>query len=261
MSKKREDLTTLKVGTKQVCILDNAECVVEAVANHFCQLAGNAITRRDCFTVALSGGTTPKALYLLLSTPAYSTRVQWDKVLFFLGDERCVPHDHPDSNFGMVKSTLLSASFIPPNNVFATQGQDKDPELAAMEYEARIRHVFGGVEIPSFDLILLGLGEDGHTASLFPGSEALKEKRRVFVANYVEKLDVFRLSITLPVINRAREVLVLACGQAKAEILARVFYGTSNAFPSQLVEPQSGNLIWFIDKAAAANLSGGSNNG
>jgi 6-phosphogluconolactonase len=241
-------------GNVQLAISDDAKSLVASLADKFCRLADSFIKHTGRFTVALSGGSTPKALYELLATPEYQNRVNWSKVLFFLGDERCVPHDDGESNFLMINTALLSKIPIPKENVFATQGQDKDPKAAAAQYEESLKKVFAGQGVPQFDLILLGLGPDGHTASLFPESDALKEEARFYVANFVKKFDSYRLTLTYPVLNRAKEVIFLVSGDGKADIVKEVIEGKDKKYPSQFVQPKSGNLTWFMDRAAASKL-------
>ncbi|HEY9776747.1 MAG TPA: 6-phosphogluconolactonase [Planktothrix sp.] len=251
-------MTVLELKESRVNISDDANGLVHELAERICVLAKEAINARNQFTIALSGGTTPKALYELLATPEYSGRINWEKVLVFLGDERCVPHNHPDSNFGMAKAAWLSKVNIPPSNVFATEGQDKDPEQAAKHYEESIRRAFGvHSDFPVFDLVLLGLGPDGHTASLFPDSAALGQKQRIFVANFSPKMQAWRMTLTFPAINHARNIAFLVSGSSKAAIIDDIFHSQTKKYPAQFVQPDNGKLEWYMDRAAAASLSGG----
>jgi 6-phosphogluconolactonase len=207
--------------------------------------------------VALSGGSTPKALYSLLATPGFADRIPWPKVHLFWGDERCVPPDHAESNYRMVRESLLSKINFPPENVHRMAGE-KEPKLAAAEYDNELKTFFqlSEGEPPRFDLILLGLGEDGHTASLFPGSEALKETKLLVTANFVGQLNTARLTLTLPVLNNAGNVCFLVAGASKAAIVKEVL-GTDSAtgkLPAQRVRPVRGALTWFITRDAAAAL-------
>jgi 6-phosphogluconolactonase len=238
-------------------ISETAEQLVEKIAQTFSDLAHAAIKENGRFIVSLSGGSTPKALYERLAQPPYAGGIKWDHVIVFLGDERCVPHDHPDSNFKMLDEALLSKVAIPESNIFKTMGQAEDPEAAALLYDQEIRRVFvsPSEEVPSFDLILLGLGPDGHTASLFPETKALKEMHRLYVANYVEKFGSNRLTMTLPLINAGQEVIFLVSGDLKAQILQEVLEQPEKQFPSQLIKPCSGNLHWYVDRAAVKLLN------
>jgi len=223
----------------------------------FVRLAEQSIRRSGRFTVALSGGSTPKSLYHLLAEPAYSGRVPWHKVHFFWGDERCVPPDHPESNYGMAKAALLSKVPIPEENVHRMAGE-KEPPVAAAEYEQTLIDFFALApgEWPRFDLMLLGVGEDGHTASLFPESEALENREKLVVAAYVEKLKAHRLTLTLPVINHAANIWFVVAGASKATVVSRILNAdpASPPFPAALVAPVDGRLIWFITEDAAAAL-------
>lgn len=226
------------------------------LAERFVALAQAAVAAYGRFTVALSGGSTPKSLYGLLTVPAYHDRIPWDQTHLFWGDERCVPHDSPESNYHMVKESLLAKIDIPTANVHPTAGQDRDPQAAASEYESTLRQEFqlsGGL-LPCFDLILLGLGPDGHTASLFPGTAALNESTRLVVANYVEKFKSYRITFTLPVLNSASHVVFMVAGEDKAEILPQVLKPEPVLYPAQLIRPSQGSLEWYVDQAAAGNL-------
>jgi len=220
--------------------------------------ANEAVSARGRFTIALSGGSTPKSLYNLLATNARTT-LPWEQTLFFWGDERHVPPTDPESNYRMVDEAMLSKVPVPPANVYRMPAENSDAEAVAETYEQTLRKVFqlGPNDVPQFDLILLGMGPDGHTASLFPGTAGLKEKSRLVVANWVEKLKTYRLSFTLPVINAARSVAFLVSGTDKAPVLKAVLEGNDpgELYPAKLVHPKDGKLIWFLDRAAASALS------
>jgi 6-phosphogluconolactonase len=226
-------------------------------AEEFVRLAGQSVGHSGRFTVALSGGSTPKSLYHLLAGPAYSERVPWHKVHFFWGDERCVPPAHRESNYGMAKAALLSKVPIPEENVHRMAGE-KEPPVAAAEYEQTLSEFFAlaAGTWPRFDLMLLGVGEDGHTASLFPDSDALENRERLVVATYVEKLKTYRLTLTLPVINHAANIWFLVAGASKAAIVSRILKADppSCRLPAARVAPVDGRLIWFITHDAAAAL-------
>jgi 6-phosphogluconolactonase len=200
------------------------------------------------FSIALSGGTTPKSLYELLASEPYRSQLNWSKVEIYFGDERCVPHDHPESNYRMAYEAMLSKLPIPECNIHRMRGE-LPPEQAAMTYGQLLKEKFkdGGV-----DLNLLGMGDDGHTASLFPGTEALNETHHRCVANFVPKLDKWRITMTYPFINRSTEVMVLAAGVAKAKVLHEVLEGPKGKYPIQGVAPK-GKMTWLLD-AAAANM-------
>jgi 6-phosphogluconolactonase len=230
----------------------------EAAAEEVIRAAGEAIAERGRFTIALSGGSTPKSLYTLIAGTAAAS-LAWDRMYFFWGDERPVPPDHPDSNYRMAKETLLSKVPVPQANIFRIPAENPDPSAAAEEYEKTLRKFFALApeEFPRFDMILLGMGPDGHTASLFPETAALAETSRLVVANRVEKLNTSRITLTLPVLNAARAVLFLVSGTDKASVLHEVLEGDAPGakYPSRLVQPTDGNLMWFVDRAAASELS------
>jgi 6-phosphogluconolactonase len=228
-----------------------------AAADEFVRQATAAVRSKDRFTVALAGGSTPKALYSLLAT---NTALPWDKMYLFFGDERHVPPDHPESNYRMARETLLSKVPIPASNVFRVSAENPDAGQAAQSYEQTLRQFFQTPpgSLPRFDLILLGMGPDGHTASLFPGTKALQERSRLVVANWVEKFKTDRITLTLPVLNNAAVVMFLVSGQDKAKILKEVLEGSQppDLLPSKLICPTDGKLIWLVDQAAATALSG-----
>jgi 6-phosphogluconolactonase len=235
---------------------DNAELGRQS-AERFSQLARESVEVSGRFTVTLSGGSTPKHLYSLLATPAYKERIPWNNVHLFWGDERCVPPNHPESNFGMVQEALLSKIKIPAENIHRMAGE-REPQAAASEYEKHLQEFFGlrGGALPRFNLNLLGIGEDGHTASLFPGSGALNETRRLVVAPFIEKLNTYRLTLTLPVLNHGAENWFLITGSSKAAALKEILSG-SPELPAAKVQPVDGRLIWFITQDAAPIVSAG----
>ena len=238
--------------------LTTPQDLFQAAAEEVIHAATSAITERGRFTIALSGGSTPKNLYTLIAANA-SASLPWDRMFFFWGDERHVPPDDPDSNYRMAKETLLSKVAIPPANIFRIPAENPDASAAADAYEQTLRKFFAVTpgEFPRFDLILLGIGPDGHTASLFPETAALRETSRLVVANWVEKLQTNRITFTLPVLNAARSVAFLVSGTDKAAVLHEVLEGSGPAekYPSKLVQPSQGKLIWFVDRAAASQLS------
>ena len=231
-----------------------------AAAEEVVRTANEAVAQRARFTIVLSGGSTPKSLYNLLATNA-RTALPWDRMFFFWGDERHVPPTDPDSNYGMADETLLSKIPVPAGNVFRIKAENPDAAAVAEAYEQTILKFFQlkSGEVPNFDLILLGMGPDGHTASLFPGTTALQEKSHLVVANWVEKMKTHRITLTLPVLNAARCVTFLVSGTDKASVLRAVLEEDvpEEQYPSKLVRPAAGKLIWLLDRAAASQLRGG----
>ena len=223
--------------------------VAEEAADRVVRAASESIAQTGKFSLVLAGGSTPKALYELLASDAYRDRIDWPNVHLYFGDERTVPPDHTDSNYGMARGALLARVPIKPDNVHRMRGEI-DPNDAAIEYGKLLKEKFGD---GGPDLVLLGMGDDGHTASLFPGTEALNETKHRAVANRVDKLNTSRITLTAPFINRAREVIMLVTGSNKAKRLAEVLEGPKNPqrLPAQLVAPSSGRLVWLIDAAAA----------
>ena len=250
-------MRTISLARGSVRVSADLQALTGALADFFLECAQSACQKRGRFAVALSGGSTPRALYSLLSEPAYRDTVPWDRTHLFWGDERCVPHDSPESNYRMVAQTLLSKITIPEANIHATRGQDKDPARAASDYQEDITRFFSLApqEIPEFDLILLGLGPDGHTASLFPDTGATEVTERLVTAVYVPRLDSHRLSLTLPVLNGGANVTFMVAGEEKSEILRRVVSDEKPALPAQMVEPK-GSLYWYVDSAAARLFEG-----
>jgi 6-phosphogluconolactonase len=239
----------------QIRVLEGPSELFRAAALEFSDLAAEAVRARGRFSVALSGGSTPKSLYALLATGAVP--VPWEKVCVFWGDERHVPPDDTESNYRMANEAMLSKVPVAPGNIFRIEGEEKDAQVAAARYEKILVNFFdlNAGEFPRFDLILLGLGPDGHTASLFPDSAALQEKHQLVMANWVEKFHADRITLTLPVLNNAAEAVFLVSGKEKAGILHQVLGGRAGQFPSQLIRPDQGKLVWMLDHAAASELS------
>jgi 6-phosphogluconolactonase len=226
-------------------VLADRKAVSDAAAQRFVALASQ-YTQTGQFTVALSGGSTPRQLFELLSSPSYRAQVAWPQIHLFWGDERCVPSDHADSNYRMTREALLDHIDIPPQNVHRIQGEST-PQHAAEQYQAELERVLGAD--PRFDLVLLGMGSDGHTASLFPGSPALEERERTAIAVYAAHLDSWRVTLTLPILNHARHVLLLVSGSSKAPALSRIRAG--EPLPAGRVRPSQGTLTWLLDRDAA----------
>jgi len=241
---------------RKIRIFPTPADLFRAVAEEFVEAAGKAIASRGRFTVALSGGSTPRGLYSLFAVN-YAA-FDWNRTFLFFGDERHVPPDDPESNYRMVKESLLTKVNIPAGNVFRVNAENPDAAAAAADYEAQMRAFFalGTGQLPRFDLILLGLGPDGHTASLFPGSDGLKEQSRLVIANWVEKFKTYRISFTFPVLNSAAEALFLTSGPDKADIAHQVLDGEAiPPYPAQQVQPADGRLLWMLDEAAARKLA------
>lgn len=239
-------------------ICENSDMLARQAAYEFVRLANQAIGQTGRFTVALSGGSTPRKLYETLASDAFRNQVLWSNVEFFWGDERCVPPDHPDSNYRMAYETLLSKTPVDKDMVHRMPGEYEDVEQAAEAYARTIRERFALEEdaFPRFDMVLLGLGEDGHTASLFPGGSALRETRKIVAGYYVEKLNANRLTLTAPALNGAFDVFFLVSGAQKAEVLRDMLQGglQPDVYPAQLIQPKQGRLVWLIDRPASRLL-------
>ncbi len=237
---------------------DPAALAVQA-AEEFLRRARQAVEARGTFRVALSGGSTPLALFRQLALSAADPTIPWASIDWFWGDERCVPPDHPESNFRAADEELLARLDVPVDRVHRIRGE-LAPEKAAAEYESELRRAFAlrAGEVPRFDLVLLGLGIDGHTASLFPGTAALTERERLAVSNWIPKLGTHRITLTFPVLNRAACVIFLVAGADKALTLRRVLYDepTPETLPAQGVRPEEGELIWWMDRAALERTDG-----
>lgn len=237
-------------------ILKSLEQVSATAAEEIIQCAASAVEKRGVFRIALSGGSTPKTLYTRLSSDDLKKQMPWRSTHFFWSDERTVPPDHPDSNYRMAREAMFKHVDVSESQIHRIHAEVEDPNRAAEEYEKEIRQHFNVVtDVPQFDLILLGMGPDGHTASLFPGTEALNEQIRLVVSNWVSKFNTHRITFTVPLINHAATVMFLVCGEDKAATLKAVLEGPYDpeVYPSQLIKPD-GDLIWFIDQAAGKLL-------
>lgn len=239
---------------------ETPEHVAHAAAAEFIAISHEAIDARGRFVVPLAGGSTPKRLYELLGDETHRGQVDWARVEFFWGDERPVAPDHADSNFGMAKRALLDKLKLPDRQIHRMPADRPDLDAAARDYQQEIAATFGTSSTgppPAFDLVLLGMGPDGHTVSLFPHTPGLAETARWVVANPVAKLNATRLTLTPPILNRARHVLFLAGGADKAAVLAEVLEGPPDPqrLPSQLIDPPPpGRVVWLVDLAAARSL-------
>jgi len=243
----------------EIQLVPNPEALYRAAADEFVKSASDAARVRGRFTVALSGGSTPRGLYSLLATdPALRGHVPWENTYFFWGDERHVPPDHLESNFRMANEALLSRVPAPVSHVFRIKGEYDDAARAADEYAQVLSDFFklNAGEFPCFDLVLLGMGPEGHTASLFPGTKALLEKGRLVVANWVGKFYTTRVTLTVPVLNNAARVLFLIQGEDKAPALKAVLEGPyePDQLPAQLIQPRQGELLWLVEAEAGRML-------
>src|SRR5438128_9155320 len=247
-SQSRVDMTAVRV-------FPDPQAVAEAAARHVVESAQAAVDARGAFSIALSGGSTPRELHLKLVSPPLVEQVDWSRVYVFFGDERCVPPDDERCNYRMAQETLLSRVPIPRNQIHRMRGE-LPPQQAAEDYEHEMRDFFKD-EPPRLDLILLGMGDNGHTASLFPGLTAVHEQQRWVVAEYVAEVSMWRITLTPVIINLAREVIFLVAGAAKADMLRQVLEGpfAPDERPAQIVRPSPGEVVWLIDAAAAAKLS------
>lgn len=252
MSSERPEWTSLGVR-----VFEDAESLARAAAARIAELARESIIARGLFTIALSGGSTPRRVYELLAGEDFRESIDWPNVHVFFGDERMVPPDSAESNYRMANEALLAHVPIPPENVHRIDGVG-DAKSNASAYESEMRGLFGDVEWLRLDHVLLGMGDDGHTASLFPGTAVLDENRLWVAPNWVEKLGAWRVTLTAPAINAARRVTFLINGAGKAERLREVLKGERDPsrLPSQLIRPSDGTLEWFVERAAAARLAG-----
>ncbi len=252
----------VKTGAVQsmpvIDILEDAQAIADKVAGQVSLLAQESIRQKERFDLVLSGGSTPRLLYERLCSHPYVDALPWNKIFFYFGDERCVPPDHPDSNYCMAHESLFAKINIPSINIFRMPGE-MSPNEGAQQYERILRNRFPGQSYPKFDLILLGLGDDGHTASLFPDAAILKEEKAWVSATPHTTPPpplVSRLSLTLPAINAAEQVFFLVSGQAKQIIVSKALFAgaKSSLLPAQMINPQSRKLTWFLDRSAAGSI-------
>jgi len=248
----------------QVARFPTADALAADAARRFVSVAAQAVRETGRFVVALAGGSTPRRLYELLATPEYADRVDWARMHVFWGDERCVPPDDPASNYRLARAALLDRVPIPTASVHRIRGED-EPVRAAAAYERELRTAFATPEGPPsvqggrrFDLILLGMGSNGHTASLFPGHAAVRERERWVMAEHVAELAAWRITLTTPVLNAAAHVVFLVTGAEKAATLQRVLDGPvrPDALPAQAIAPADGVLTWLVDAGAGGEAKG-----
>jgi len=241
----------------ETTIVDDPAALADTAARTVVQIATDAVKARRRFTVALAGGLTPRTTYERLAASPLREQMPWEQTWVFFGDERGVPPDHPDSNYRMANAALLSKVPIPAAQVARIRGEAEDAEAAAAEYARVMTEVFGSRrgELPSFDLILLGMGIDGHTASLFPGSPVLKEVFRPVAAVHAAAASIpQRFTFTFPLINAAARVMFLVAGGEKAKVVKAVFTEPGAGLPASMVQPTNGRLTWLLDRSAAALL-------
>jgi len=239
----------------QVRVFPDLETLSRNAAAFFCELSREAIASQGRFVVALSGGSTPRCMYKLLGSTTYRRSIEWKRVHMFWVDERCVPGDHLESNFKLVVDTVLSKVDMPGENIHRIKCEDM-PDRAALDYEQDIRSFFKSTSLPIFDLIILGAGEDGHTASLFPNTAALYEHAHLATPVYLEPPKLNRVTLALSVLNHAVHVLFLASGPAKAMVIREIIEnGNPKHYPAGLVHPVRGGVMWYVDKEAAGLLT------
>ena len=247
-------------GTSDIRIASDGREWAHAAASLVHAVSEEAIRSHGRFLLALSGGSTPKTLYQTMVSPEWSQRFNWPHIFFLFGDERCVPPEHAESNFRMAHAALFQPLGIASDHIYRIQGEHPDPATAAQQYEDTLRRLTKSAasETPRIDLILLGLGEDGHTASLFPGTAALQEQRRAVTVGHAPTGIGSRLTMTLGVLNRATVVLFLVAGSSKAGIVRAILEPESaadRALPAALIAPETGRLVWMLDRSAAARLT------
>lgn len=245
---------------REVVVLPDAAAITQRAVEEFLKAVNQAVATKGTFTVALAGGSTPKGLYSVLADDAtLHAKIPWPKLHFFFGDERHVPPDSPESNFRMANEALFSKGVVKPEQVTRIRGEYDDTEKAALEYEQALRAYFKlkDGEYPRFDLVLVGMGEEGHCLSLFPGTKALHASPRIVVRNWVGKLFTERITITAEAANQANRVIFLVTRSDKALALKAVLEGPyePEQLPAQLIQPVSGNLLWLVDQAAASKLA------
>jgi 6-phosphogluconolactonase len=250
------ETSVIKKPSGKIEVLSDLETLSLRAASIFVSASRNAIVTKKRFAVAISGGSTPRRLYALLGSEAYRDQVDWQQVQFFWADERCVPKEDEASSFKAAFDTLLSRVALPDKNIHRIKGEEA-PDKAARDYEEEIRRFFKGSEGQGFDLIILGMGEDGHTASLFPGSKELEEKIRLAVPVYLGEPKKDRVTLTLPVLNSADQILFLVAGVSKAAALSEILGNEKRkkGLPAGLIRPSHGKITWLIDQEAAGKLN------
>ena len=246
--------------TPEIFVARTVQEWAQKTAAFMLSVSEQAIQSTGRCLIALSGGSTPRTLYQTIRTPEWSTRFDWSRILFLFGDDRCVAPEHPESNFGMAQVELFQSLRIPPDRIYRMKGEHQDPEAAAEDYERTLRDLTycHPPDFPRLNLILLGLGDDGHTASLFPGTVVLQERSKLVAVGQAPTGIVNRLTFTLGVLNRAAVILFMVTGSAKAAMVRRVIEPQAEAdrsLPAAIVSPSSGRLVWMLDQAAAQQLT------
>lgn len=247
-------------SSTEVRILPDAASIAKRAAATLLEIAGDAVRQKGSFELVLSGGSTPKALYgLLVDDPALRSQVPWEKMHLFFGDERHVKPEDPQSNYRMAWEAMISKSALKPEQVTRVKAENPRAEDAAKDYEQAIRTYFklADGQFPRFDLVLLGMGSEGHVASLFPGTKALRENRRIVVHNWVGKVLMDRITLTAPAINNARHIISMVTGADKCPALTAVLERVyePDQLPAQLIQPVNGTLLWLVDTAAGGMLT------
>jgi 6-phosphogluconolactonase len=251
------ETSVIERPNRKIEVLSDLETLSFRAASIFVSASRNSVATRKRFAVAISGGSTPRRLYRVLGSEAYRHQVDWQHVHLFWVDERCVPQEDEASNFKTAFDTFLSRVGLPDKNIHRIKGEEA-PDKAARDYEEEIRRFFGGSERLGFDLIILGMGEDGHTASLFPGSKSLEEKVRLAIPVYLGEPKKGRITLTLPVLNSADQILLLVSGVSKAAVLSEILGDRrkKRGLPAGMIRPAHGNITWLIDQEAAVKLRG-----
>lgn len=247
----------MSAHTKDIRIFESEIELLKAIADYFVQIANETVAMMQRFAVVLSGGNSPKKLYALLASDAYKNKVNWNEVDFFFGDERYVPHSDNASNYKMANDVLLHPLNIPSNHIYAVD-TSLPPEASALDYAGNINNYFNA-KAPQFDLVLLGLGDNAHTASLFPYTPVLNETSATIKPVFIEELQSYRITFTAPLINLASNIAFLVYGTGKETAVKSILQGEKNfaLYPAQLIEPTHGQLVWFLDKPAASRLKEG----
>jgi len=251
---------TKKNTSAEIKVVKDPDEISRTAAEMIIRQASASRPSTGPFTLALSGGSTPRTLHQRLSCePSAMGSLWWNNLHFFWGDERHVPPEHPQSNYRMACETLFASGLVPAQNIHRVHAEEPDAVIAAKKYERELQSFFNPAtgQLPRMDCVLLGIGLDGHTASLFPGTDALKEKRRLVAANYVEKLQAHRITMTVPLLNNAAQVIFLVGGRKKAEVLKEILEGDyrPDLLPAQLIRPVHGRLLWLVDEAAGSHLT------
>jgi len=250
----------MSMANSEIVVLKDAAALSFKAAEILVRRIAAVLNQRPYFSIALSGGSTPKGLFsLLVEDDSFKNHIPWDKIHFFWGDERHVPPQDEQSNYRMADEIMLAKAHVRAENIHRVQTGQPDAGKVAQDYELELRTFFqlSAGQLPVFDFNLLGIGPDGHTASLFPGTKALYEHNRLVVANWVERFRTHRITMTAPVLNNADTIIVLVSGQEKAEILRQILEGDHqpDLLPAQLIRPTHGRLTWLVDQAAASRLS------